>query len=578
MSVLIALVGFSLLYLVGYRLYSRHLARRVFCLDESEGTPAHDPKLRDGFDYVPTPRAILWGHHYTSIAGAAPIIGPAVAVIWGWVPALLWVTLGTIFIGAVHDFGALVLSARRGGHTMADLAAEVINARVRLLFQVIVYFLIWIVLAVFAFAVGVLLEQYPASVLPVVVQTLLALLIGLLFHRKQGGLLLPSLISLVLLYAAIGGGIQLPITLHAPVRLGNTTVLPTLLADTDPVVAWSIVLLIYAAIASALPVWLLLQPRDYINSHQLVVGLILLVAGLMALHPPMAAPALDLRPAGAPPLLPVIFVTIACGAVSGFHGLVSSGTSSKQLDRMGDARSVGYGGMLGEAALAIIATLAVAAGLPDWHSHYSSWNASGIHAIANFVAGASAFLQALWIPERWAEALVAVLAISFAATSMDTGARIQRHIVSEVGSTLGVAWLKNRYAATLLAVGPAVPLVLAGPSVWAPLWLLFGTTNQLIGGLSLLVLFIYLLRARRPVLHYAIPMAFLAVMTTSAMVYNLVAWTRNLGRDGAQANAITIGLGAAILMLELWVLIEAVLLIRRLRHNTHPAVDAEAVG
>jgi len=556
MPVIIALTVLVLFYFVGYRGYSKIIAEKVFGLSNNERTPAHDPALRDDYDYIPTRKEILWGHHYTSIAGAAPIIGPSVAVIWGWLPALFWIVFGTIFIGAVHDFGALVLSARKDGHTMGELAATVISPRVRILFQIIIYFLVWIVLAVFAFAIGILFHRYPSSVIPVNFEIMIALIIGMLFRKKKGGVLIPSVIALIALYAMVPVGIAFPVSIESFVG-----------PDGNPVIAWAVILLIYSAIASLLPVWLLLQPRDYINSHQLIVGLSALIIGLIVMNPSMNAPAVNLHPEGAPPLFPIIFVTIACGAISGFHGLVSSGTTSKQLNKMKDARAIGYGGMLGEGILAMIATLAIAAGLPDWGSEYASWNSSGINAIANFVIGAGSFLEALYLPEKWAQAFVAILAISFAATSMDTGARIQRFVVSEVGGVLNIPLFQNRYVATLLAVGPAIPLVIAGPKIWLPLWLLFGTTNQLIGGMTLLVLFVYLYKSRRPTLHIAIPMVFLVSMTTGAMIYSIITWIARVGEEGVSANWMTIVIGSAILLLELWMIVEAILIVRLLKKD-----------
>ncbi|MFQ5588623.1 MAG: carbon starvation protein A [Nitrospiria bacterium] len=554
MAVAIAFTVLTLFYFLGYRGYSRIINEKVFGLSNTEKTPAHDPDLRDDYDYIPTKRHILWGHHYTSIAGAAPIIGPTVAVIWGWGPALFWIVFGTIFIGAVHDFGALALSARKDGQTMGALAASVVNPRVHLLFQIIVYFLVWVVLAVFAFAIGILFDRYPASVIPVNFEIIVAVLIGLCFRKKKGGILIPSILALLSLYAMVAVGVFFPISLS-----------PLMGADGNPVIAWAVLLLIYSAVASLLPVWLLLQPRDYINSHQLIVGLAALIIGLVVLNPEMNAPVINLHPKGAPPLFPIIFVTIACGAISGFHGLVSSGTTSKQLDKMGDARFIGYGGMLGEGTLALIATLAVAAGLPNWGSEYAEWDASGINAIANFVAGAGHFLEALHLPIGWAQAIVAILAISFAATSMDTGARIQRLVVSEIGTALKITPLKNRYIATLIAVGPAIPLVMAGPKVWLPLWLLFGTTNQLIGGMTFLILFVYLYRNGKPLLQIAIPMLFLITMTTGAMGYSIISWITALGTAGASANWLTILIGVAILFLEIWMIVEACLILKKLR-------------
>lgn len=553
MSALIAVAALALFYFVGYRSWSRWLAERVFGLSREEITPAHE--LRDDVDYLPTNKHVLWGHHYTSIAGAAPIIGPAVAVIWGWVPALFWVVFGTIFIGAAHDFGALVLGARHKGRMMGDLAGEIIHPRARILFQIIIYFLIWVVLAVFATAIGVLFTKYPATVIPINFEIVVAVVIGFLFYEKKVKILVPSLVALLLLYLAIGVGIAFPISLEG-----------SWLISKSPVVTWAILLLVYSAVASVLPVWVLLQPRDYINSHQLVVGLGFLVLGLLVVRPDMVAPAFNAAPAGAPPLFPFIFVTIACGAISGFHGLVASGTTSKQLDKMPEARPIGYGGMLGEGMLAVIATLAVAAGLKDWDHAYGSWNESGLKAIAHFVQGASTFLTGgFGLSADWATAIIAVLAISFAATSMDTGARVQRLVVHELGSALGIGALKNRYLATLLAVGPAVPLLLAGNEAWGPLWMLFGTTNQLIGGMTFLVLCVYLYRANRPTLAYVIPMVFVILVTTGAMVFNLMRWTGVMGQGAAPA--LTIVVGAIILLLEIWMIVEAVVILVRLRRE-----------
>ena len=558
MSAVVVIVSLLLFYFLGYRGWSSILATKVFNLREDEPTPAHNPELRDDVDYMPVNKHILWGHHYTSIAGAAPIIGPAVAIIWGWVPALLWVVLGTIFIGAVHDFGALVISARHNGRTMADLSGHIITPRVRLLFQIIIYFLIWIVLAVFGVAIGVLFTRYPATVIPINFEIIVAIVIGFLFYKKKVPILIPSILALVALYAMVAVGLKVPVTLAPAEGIEAVGWI-----QAHPVETWALALLAYSAIASVLPVWVLLQPRDYINSHQLIVGLSALILGLIVLHPPITAPAINLSD-DLPPIIPFIFVTIACGAISGFHGLVSSGTTSKQLDKMTDARAIGYGGMLGEGSLAVMATVAVAAGLDDWHAHYHSFNGNGINAIANFVAGAGTFLEALNFNPEWAAALVAVLAISFAATSMDTGARIQRLVVTEFGEALNIGFLKNRYIATLIAVAPAVPLVLAGKAVWGPLWMLFGTTNQLIGGMTFMVLFVYLFKSAKPILYYVIPMIFVVTVTTLSMVMNLHKWIGSLGSEAA-APMITIVIGAIILLLEIWMIIEALIVVKKLR-------------
>lgn len=337
-------------FLIAYRLYGRFLGEQVFEDQEDLVTPAHE--LEDGVDFVPTQRAVLFGHHFTSIAGAAPIIGPCVAAYWGWGPALAWVVLGTIFMGAAHDFGALVASVREQGHSIADITAKTISKRARILFMCFVLVLIWLVLAVFAMAIAGLFVSQPTSVIPINIQIIVALVIGWLVYKRRVKILVPSLVALAVLYFFVWVGVEVPIDF---VAMG---------VDEHRVISgWIFFLLIYSAIASLLPVWLLLQPRDYINSHQLFVGLGLLFLGLLIAHPNFDAPVYRSPEAGAPSIFPILFVTIACGAISGFHGLVSSGTTSKQIDKLRDARMIGYGAMLGEGSLALASTLAAVAGI-----------------------------------------------------------------------------------------------------------------------------------------------------------------------------------------------------------------------
>ncbi|MEM9492484.1 MAG: carbon starvation protein A, partial [Myxococcota bacterium] len=396
---------------LGYRFYSRYLATRVFGLRDDEPVPARE--LEDGVDYVPTHKHVLFGHHYASIAGAAPIIGPAIAVVWGWVPALVWVVLGTVLMGAVHDFSTLVMSVRHQGRSVGSIVADVIGPRTRVLFLLVIFFLIMLVIAVFARAIASLFIAKPGAVIPVNFEIIVALLIGYVCYRRKAKILWPSIAALIALYIMVYIGVLVPVELDSLFGEHTHT-------------AWVVALLAYSFVASVLPVWVLLQPRDYINSHQLLVGLTLLIAGLMIAQPEFAAPAFNAAPADAPSWFPFLFVTIACGAISGFHGLVSSGTTSKQLACASDARFIGYGGMIGEGTLALLSPLAVSAGLANWGEHYHSFGAAAKHGVANFVEGGGQFLSALGIPVGPAEVVVAVLVISFAATSLDTGVRIQR--------------------------------------------------------------------------------------------------------------------------------------------------------
>jgi len=339
-------------YLVAYHTYGRWIARRVFQLDANAPVPSQ--QLCDDVDYVPTKKEVIFGHHFTSIAGTGPIVGPAIAVFWGWLPALLWVVFGSIFIGAVHDFSALVVSLRNRGQTVGDIAGRMIAPRAKVLFLTILFFALMIVLAIFGLVIAKVFSLYPESVVAVWVELPIAIAIGLYVHRRGSHLLVPSLIALGLLYVGIYvGAYWLPITL--PASWGN------------PVVVWTLVLLGYCFVASVLPVWLLLQPRDFINSHELVLALIILIAGLAVAgmsgqaditESAPAVVAAENIPEGAPPILPFLFITVACGAVSGFHCLVSSGTSSKQVAAEPDAQAVGYGAMLLESGLAVIVILA----------------------------------------------------------------------------------------------------------------------------------------------------------------------------------------------------------------------------
>jgi carbon starvation protein len=571
-----------LAFLVAYRFYARYVGRSIYQDDDPEFvTPAHE--FEDGSDFVPTKRPVLLGHHFTSIAGAAPIIGPCVAAYWGWLPALLWVVLGTIFMGAVHDYGALVVSVREKGRSIADVAAKVVSGRVRLMFLCFIMVLSWLVLAVFAMAIAGLFMAVPTSVLPVNIAIVVALVIGWLLYKREMPPLIPSLIALVVLYVFVWVGTKVPVDLA-----------DTGLDKQQVNLAWLLALFVYSAVASLLPVWLLLQPRDYVNSHQLVVGLGLLFLGIFVAHPDFDAPAVRMSGDDAPSMFPFLFVTIACGAISGFHGLVASGTTSKQIDKLTDARLIGYGSMLGEGALALASTMAAVAGiglvgfcaLPgqgavedlSWAVYYDNWaHASGNKAAA-FVIGGAAFLQELGISTLLAQTLMAVLVISFASTTLDTATRIERFIVAEIGDALKIKVLTNPYVATLIAIVPAIGLATMRVSdgngsvreaAWA-LWPVFGASNQMIASLTLLVLALYYWQLRRPVLPLVIPMIFIMVVTWFSLVLHLLGFW-------ADEDWLLFGLTVVLSSLILWMSVESLAVFVRLlreRRAPHPAADA----
>ena len=552
------LAVFSLFcFFLSYLFYSRFLAKKIFEIDSDIVTPAHE--FEDGIDYVPTNKYVLFGHHFTSIAGAAPIIGPAIAVIWGWLPAVLWVVFGTIFIGAVHDFGCLVLSAKNKGHSIGDLTGNIIGKRARALFLTIIFFLTWIVIAVFAYVIATLFSQFPTAVLPVNIQIIIAVIIGLVIYRTKFGILIPSIIALFVLYGFIYFGTYTP--MHLPAFIGGQTE------------SWIILLLVYAFIASVLPVWLLLQPRDFINSHQLFVGLGIMYLGLFIVHPPMIAPALNLDVEGGLPWFPFLFITIACGAISGFHGLVGSGTTSKQLNNIKDARMIGFGSMLGEGSLGLMSVIASTAGfatLAAWNSHYSSWSAAGSMdaKIGAFVNGGAYFLkEGLMLPDGFGTTLIAVIVISFAATTLDTSTRIQRYITSELGQIYNIKILTNRYVAAAIAAFTPLILIFGGEGLsWKRLWPIFGATNQMLAGLSLLVLTVYLYRKGRNILFTLIPLIFLIFMTSTAMVLSLKEFIKT-------RNWILTILSVLLLSFSAWIILEAINVVRNLKKKDNSMDD-----
>ena len=545
-AIFVAIVALGSFYMA-YKFYGGFLSKRIFRLDPDVCTPSHE--FEDGIDYVPTEKKILWGHHFTSIAGAAPIVGPAIAVIWGWLPAVLWVVLGTIFMGAVHDLGALVISLRHKGRTIGELTEDIISSRSRTLFLLIMLFLVWIVIAVFALVIAVLMNMFPATVIPIWSEMVLALFVGFAIYKFKWGATIPALIALVLMYFTIWLGAKYPLQMPATF-LGSG------------LVTWMWIVCIYAFIASILPVWTLLQPRDYINAEELLVGLVLLYGGLFVVHPKIVAPAVQLNPEGAPWLVPFLFITIACGAISGFHCLVSSGTTVRQLDNEKDARLIGYGGMLSEGVLAVIAILACVAGFATkgaWNAHYASWSAAGgLGAkVGAFVAGGTRFISALGISEAFAEAIVAVIVVSFAMTTIDTAARLQRYVIGELGGAYKLNFLKNRYVGSAVAVGSGLILCLAksGGTGGMTLWPIFGTTNQLLAGLALLVITLWLVKTKRPMIYTFLPMLFMMGVTLWAMVWNIV-------RFAGDRDWLLVTVASAIFILALWLVGEAYLAFR----------------
>ena len=514
MSAIVPAVIGIVLVASGYFFYSKFIAEKIYQLDPNFETPAH--ALRDDIDFVPTNRVVLWGHHFTAVAGAAPIIGPAIAVIWGWLPAFIWVIGGTIFFAGVHDFGAIWASVRNQGRSVGSLTADVVSLRARTLFMIVIFFLLMMVNAVFAVAISNAFVATPSSVIPAWSAIAVAVAIGVLIYKVKVPILWPTVIGTIILYAVIYVGDQVPVSL------------PETFMGLGAAPQWIIILFIYATIASLLPVWLLLQPRDYINGIQLIIGLALLFGAVFIANPTVVAPMYNTSvPAGTPPLVPLLFVTIACGALSGFHGLVASGTTSKQLNKETDARFVGYLGSSGEGMLALVTIIAVSAGfasLGEWQTTYAEFG--GTIGIPTFVAGGSQIVaDGTPLSREFAQTLLAVMAVLFAGTTMDAGVRLQRYIVQEWGTIYNIPALQNGYIATFAAVAACLALAFGAGGRDGQggmlIWPLFGTTNQLLAGLTLLVLSVMLVKLGRRYIFTLVPMVFVTLMSLAAAVYQL---------------------------------------------------------
>jgi len=543
-AVIVGLIGVAGLVLA-YVLYGSFISNRVFQLDAARKTPAHE--MADGQDYVPTRKIILFGHHFASIAGLGPIMGPAVAVIWGWLPGVLWVLLGSVFIGAVHDLATLVLSMRERGRSIGDLAETMLGQRGRLLFMLIIVLGLGMVMGLFVYVMALLFVDtyFPEAVIPVFSLVAIAVAVGILVYRKNAPIGPVTIPAVILMMFMVWVGAEVPVK-------GVSQE------------SWMVILLIYAGLASALPVWLLLQPRDYINAYQLYIGLGVLYLGLLFMHPKIVAPAYNTNPTDLPALWPFLFVVIMCGAVSGFHSLVASGTTSKQISNEKDAKAIGYGSMLIEGSLGLIVILTCTAGIATstlWHEHYASWAAlEGLGPkLSAFINGGATFAEALGLPRHFGATLIAVVAVGFGITSLDTGMRVVRYNVSALlGDALGLRPFLNRYVASLAAVGISAYFAMAkveGQPVGIYLIQLGGTTNQLFAGLALLCASIYLFRAKRPTLYTTVPMMFMLVTTIYASVLNI----RLFISKGAWPLA---SVGGVILLLSVWVVVEGVLAYR----------------
>ncbi|MFH1541468.1 MAG: carbon starvation protein A [bacterium] len=529
-SLFVALVGLTL-YALGYHFYATFIEKKIWQTDFSKPTPAVTNE--DGLDYIPAKHwTVLFGHHFASIAGAGPIIGPVIAcALFGWGPALLWIIIGSIFFGGVHDYSALMLSVRHNGQTVGRVTEHVISKRSRLVFSSFLLLALILVVAVFAAVTAQTMVAEPRIVIPSIGVIVAALLFSFMTHKRKINHWGATAIALLVMGLSIYLGLQFPVTINHPQAL----------------TLWIVILLAYAFIASVIPVNILLQPRDYLSAYILFLGLLLGYLGIFVSLPKMNAPMFISIQSAQGPLWPMLFVIIACGAISGFHSLISSGTTSKQLHQKKAGKKITFGGMILEGVLALLAIIAVCAGL-QWtgaNSYPTLMKEQGW--IYTFGHGFGQLVKPL-IGATVGSLLAMFTLNAFVLTTLDSATRIARYITEEMlGDALGLKIFKNKYLATLTIVLAALWLALGS---WAAIWPVFGASNQLIAAMVLLLASVYLVQKGRPSIYTLVPAIFMTITTIGALIYQIIGFYQT-------NNYLLFTIAAVLLVLAVDMLIEA---------------------
>ncbi|MGD9015084.1 MAG: carbon starvation protein A, partial [Candidatus Omnitrophota bacterium] len=510
MNALIIVIISGVFFCTGFIFYARRL-ERLWQIDAGRQTPAL--AKYDGVDYVPAKHwTILFGHHFASIAGAGPIIGPVIAgMLWGWLPALIWIVLGSIFLGGVHDFSTLMVSLRHQGKSIADVTQRVLNFKSKMVFAGFIFLSLILVMAVFAAVTANTLINEPRLVIPSFGLIFVAILVGLMMYKWKQNQITATIIGIILLAGLLILGNYMPVTLGV----------------SDPLKMWIMILLVYAFIASVLPVNIILQPRDYLSTFILFFGLFFGYAGLIITRPQMQTPAFISWTANQGYLWPMLSVIVACGAISGFHSLIAGGTTSKQLANERDAKIIGYGGMILEGVLAILALLCVTAGL-YWTAGagqtkliYPQLMKSG-NWIGAFSAGFGQITKPLLGTQG--SLIAAIMLNAFVLTTLDSATRINRYIAEELfGEGMKIKVFKNRYFSTLLIIGAALWLALGN---WKAIWPIFGASNQLVAALGLVVVSAYLIGNKKPAKSTVYPAIFMLITTLVALIWQGIRFFR----------------------------------------------------
>ncbi|HAF49721.1 MAG TPA: carbon starvation protein A [Synergistaceae bacterium] len=501
MSGILLLVISIIFFALAYVYYAGWLAKQ-WGLDVTRETPAHT--MYDGVDYVPAKAPVLLGHHFASIAGAGPINGPILAATFGWIPVTLWIILGNIFFGAVHDFGSLLASIRHKGMSIGGIIELNVGTAAKRLFLLFSWLTLVLIIAAFANIVAATFVSTPQAATSSLLFIPLAMAFGFGIYRRNAPLFLSTIVGVVILFLCVVLGVYLPL------HLSKTT--------------WLIILSIYIIVASILPVWLLLQPRDYLNSFLLYAMILGGVIGVILYHPRIQMPAITSFKVGTQYLFPMLFITIACGAISGFHSLVASGTTAKQLDKEGDTRVIGYGGMLIEGVLAILATLTA---VYLTRENYGALLKGG--PVNVFATGLATFMTSFGVSLTVGKTFTALAVSAFALTTLDTATRLGRFAFQEFFATATtpspaeaaearpattVSFLANRYVASIVTVVISVWLAFTS---WSVIWPMFGSANQLLAAVALLAVAAWLANAGKNNKMLIFPMIFMFLVTLTAL-------------------------------------------------------------
>ena len=540
MNTLILAAVLILWLFLGYKIYGSFIEKKVLEIDNTRKTPALE--LNDGIDYSPAKRPLLFGHHFSSIAGAGPILGPLLGVLYfGWLGALLWVALGSVFLGAVHDYTSLMTSVRNKGTSLGDISEKTLGKRTKIIFSVFLWFSLALVIAVFAVVASKTLVSQPEIVIPTFGLVFLAMIFGWLIYRKGINILAGTAVALVCLFFLIYLGNLFPVELPSKV-LG--------LSSEN---FWFFILIIYSLFASSLPVWFLLQPRDYISTWILFFGLGLGYLGLIGFQPTLNAPAFVSFTSKGGPLWPMLFVIIACGAISGFHSIVAGGTTSKQLPNEASGKLIGYGGMVTEAALAGLVVFIAAAAL--------TWDPSGTESqfgfqylmssgdpINAFATGYGRIVSSLpTLTLLYGAFFGMVMLNAFVLTTLDTGTRLGRFIFSELlGKEAPI--FKNRWIASAIILIFAA--LMGATEGYKAIWPVFGASNQLVAALALIVVSSYLVAIKKPKKFTLYPAYFMLLTTLAALVYQGIRFFR-------EGSFLLAGVSVLLIVLALIIVYEA---------------------